>query len=152
MVMAGDTLLGVPAARNGEMLEQLTTRSHDGIDSNMHEDASNIVTISVASLEDVKARFLAAAQGIPQGSHISFLTPELLWKTLTQKRWQIIEAMTGAGPISIREVARRVGRDVKAVHGDVTALIRAGVVQRQDGKVVFPYDGVHMDFVLGKAV
>ena len=112
---------------------------------------SNIVTFSVSSLEEVKTRFLAAAQGIPQGSRISFLTPELLWKTLTQKRWEIIHAMTGAGPISIREVARRVGRDVKAVHGDVTTLIKAGVVDRQDRFVVFPYDGVHVDFVLGKA-
>jgi predicted transcriptional regulator len=112
---------------------------------------SNLVTLSVSSIEEVKARFLAAAQGIPQGSRISFLTPELLWSTLSQKRWEIIQAMTGQGVLSIREVARRVGRDVKAVHGDVTALIKAGVVQRQDRGVVFPYDGVHVDFVLGKA-
>jgi predicted transcriptional regulator len=111
----------------------------------------NNVILSVATREQVNARFLAAANGIPQGSHISFATIDLLWSTLAPKRWQIIEAMTGAGPISIREVARRVGRDVKAVHGDVTALIKAGVVQRQDRFVVFPYDGVHVDFVLGRA-
>jgi predicted transcriptional regulator len=29
--------------------------------------------------------------------------------------------MTGQGALSIREVARRVGRDVKAADGDVTA-------------------------------
>ena len=111
----------------------------------------NTVTLSVATREQVNARFLAAAKGIPQGSHISFATIDLLWNTIAPKRWELLEAMTGAGPLSIREVARRVGRDVKAVHGDVTALIKAGVVDRQDGKVVFPYDGVHVDFVLGKA-
>jgi predicted transcriptional regulator len=37
------------------------------------------------------------------------------------------------------------------VHGDVMALIKAGVVQRQDRGVVFPYDGVHVAFMLGKA-
>jgi predicted transcriptional regulator len=44
-----------------------------------------------------------------------------------------------------------VGRDVKAVHGDVTALVSAGVVDRDGRKVVFPYDGAHVDFVLGMA-
>lgn len=63
----------------------------------------------------------------------------------------MLQAMTGPGVASIREVARRVGRDVKAVHGDVTALIKADVIDRQDRGVVFPYDAVHVDFVLGKA-
>lgn len=110
-----------------------------------------VVTLSVATRELVNARFLAAASGKPQGSHISFATIELLWNTIAPKRWEVLQAMTGQGPMAIREVARRVGRDVKAVHGDVTALINAGVLQRQDGKVVFPYTQVHVDFVLGKA-
>jgi predicted transcriptional regulator len=38
--------------------------------------------------------------------------------------------MTGQGEMSIREVARRVHRDVKAVHGDVATLIRAGLPDR----------------------
>jgi len=58
--------------------------------------------------------------------------------------------MTGQGDMSIREVARRVARDVKAVHGDVHALINAGVLDRTDHGVVFPYDAVHVDFVLRK--
>jgi predicted transcriptional regulator len=40
---------------------------------------------------------------------------------------------------------------VKAVHVDVTALIKAGVIDRRDGGVIFPYDGVHVDFMWGKA-
>ena len=40
--------------------------------------------------------------------------------------------MTGAGALTIREVARRVGRDVEAVHGDVHALLDAGLVDRTD--------------------
>jgi glucokinase len=41
---------------------------------------------------------------------------------------------------------------VKAVYGDVTALISAGVIDRAERGVVFPYDGVHVDFMLGLAV
>jgi len=59
--------------------------------------------------------------------------------------------MTGQGALSIREVARRVGRDVKAVHGDIRALINAGVLDREGDSVIFPYDAVHVDFTLSRA-
>ena len=61
-------------------------------------------------------------------------------------------ALTGAGPMSIREAARRVERDVKAVHGDVTALLNAGILNKtDDGMIVFPYDAIHVDFMLKAA-
>jgi predicted transcriptional regulator len=41
---------------------------------------------------------------------------------------------------------------VKAVHGDVKALITAGVIDKTDeGKVEFPYDRVHVDFEIKAA-
>jgi predicted transcriptional regulator len=61
----------------------------------------------------------------------------------------ILKAMTGAGQLGIREVSRKVGRDVSAVHRDLQTLIVAGIVDRtDDGKVVFPYDEIHVDFTL----
>lgn len=112
---------------------------------------NTIVSLVVASQSDVERRLAAAFGDKPQGSRISFATPELLWKVLTQKRWELLRTMTGQGVMPIREAARRVGRDVKAVHGDVTALIEAGVLERRERGVVFPYDAVHVDFMLGKA-
>jgi predicted transcriptional regulator len=61
-------------------------------------------------------------------ARISFATPELLWKVLTATRWELLKAMCGASPMSIREAARRVERDIKAVHSDITALLNAGVL------------------------
>ena len=85
-------------------------------------------------------------------TRISFASPELLWKVLTAKRWELLKALCGAGPVSIREAARRVGRDVKAVHGDVTALINAGVLYRADeGGIVFPFEAVKVEFLLRAA-
>ena len=110
------------------------------------------VTIGVSSIEESKRQLSAAFRGEPQGQHISFESMELLWKVLTPKNWELLKAMTGAGPMSIRESARRVGRDVKAVHGDVQALLKAGVLDRtEDGRVVFPYDAIHVDFMITKA-
>lgn len=93
------------------------------------------------------------ATGKPQRSaRISFATPELLWKVLTVKRWELLKALCGAGPVSIREAARRVGRDVKAVHSDITALLNAGVLSRSDsGGVEFPYEAVKVEFLLQAA-
>jgi predicted transcriptional regulator len=112
----------------------------------------NSVTLSVASREDVTRRALAAFDGKKQGARISFASVELLWKVLTAKRWELLKAMTGQGAMTIREAARRAGRDVKAVHGDVHALLDAGMLERtQDGRIIFPYDAVHVDFTLTKA-
>jgi len=83
-----------------------------------------------------------------KSARISFASPELLWKVLTAKRWELLKTLCGAGPISIREAARRVGRDVKAVHRDVTALLDAGVLDRASGGgVVFPYEAVKVEFL-----
>ena len=87
-----------------------------------------------------------------KNARISFATPELLWKVLTAKRWELLKALCGAGPVTIREAARRVARDVKAVHGDVTALLNAGVLERaQEGGVVFPFEAVKVEFMLKAA-
>jgi predicted transcriptional regulator len=110
------------------------------------------VTIGISSVEDTKARMHGAFKAKKQGAFISFATPELLWKVITPKRWEVLRAMTGAGPVAIREVARRVDRDVKSVHGDIQTLLKAGVLDRaDDGRIVFPYDEVHVDFVLRAA-
>ena len=41
---------------------------------------------------------------------------------------------------------------VKAVHGDVTALLNAEILSKtDDGMIVFPYDAIHVDFMLKAA-
>lgn len=110
------------------------------------------VTICVSSVEDTRTRLLKALDGQHQGATISFPTVELLWKVITPKRWEILRAMAGAGPLSIRELSRRVKRDIKSVHGDVQALLKSGVLDHaDDGRIVFPYDEIHVDFVLRAA-
>lgn len=111
------------------------------------------VILEVASLDETlraTSRAWKAGKG-ERAARISFATPELLWQVLTAKRWELLKVLAGAGEISIREAARRVCRDVKAVHGDVTALLNAGVLRRTDDGIEFPYDAVHVDFVLKAA-
>ncbi|MBY0510403.1 MAG: transcriptional regulator [Rhodospirillaceae bacterium] len=118
----------------------------------MEDRTMRTVTLGVSSIEETQRQAAAAFRGAKVGEFISFATVELLWKVLTAKRWDILQAMTGQGEMTIREIARRVDRDVKAVHGDVQALVVAGVLDRADsGRVIFPYDAVHVDFTLRKA-
>lgn len=87
-----------------------------------------------------------------KSARISFATPELLWQVLTAKRWELLKALCGAGPVSIREAARLVSRDVKAVHGDVTALLSAGILNRAEGGgIEFPFEAVKVEFLLQAA-
>ncbi len=112
------------------------------------------VTLDVRSPEAAMVEALAAAKsGRPnKTARISFASPELLWRVLTAKRWELLKALCGAGPVSIREAARRVNRDVKAVHSDVTALLLAGVLDRTDsGQIEFPYEAVKVEFLLEAA-
>lgn len=87
-----------------------------------------------------------------ESDRISFASPELLWKVLTAKRWELLKVLCGAGSVSIREAARRVERDVKGVHGDVVALLKAGLLVRtEDGAIEFPYEVVKVEFLLQAA-
>lgn len=116
----------------------------------MAKNQKRVVIIGVTTFADAQERMSRAIRAKQfGGSHISFFSLELMWKTLTPKRWDILGAMAGAGPLSIREVARRVGRDVKAVHGDIGKLTNGGIVDKtEDGRVEFPYDEIRVEFAI----
>ncbi|MDH5639816.1 MAG: hypothetical protein OEY28_00875 [Nitrospira sp.] len=112
------------------------------------------VILDVRTPQAAMADALAAVKSgkLQKSARISFATPELLWRVLTAKRWELLKALCGAGPVSIREAARRVGRDVKAVHSDVTALLLAGVLDRtESGQIEFPYEAVKVEFMIEAA-
>jgi len=112
------------------------------------------VVLEVRSLTETLADASRLMQtGHPESEeHIAFATPELLWKVLSAKRWELLKILCGAGPVSIREAARRAGRDVKAVHADVTALLAAGVLNHaEEGGIEFPFQAVKVAFMLQAA-
>ena len=111
------------------------------------------VTLEVRSLAATLGDLAQTlATGEASAPRIAFATPALLFKLLTQKRWELLAAMTGSGPVSVRAAARLVGRDVKSVHGDVQTLIKAGILEKTAaGRIVFPYSAIHVDFTLKAA-
>jgi len=110
------------------------------------------ITLSVESINSVIDSALQAFSGKAQGAYISFASVELLWKVLAPNRMAIVKALTGSEPLALREIARRVERDVKAVHTDVQMLLKAGVLEKTEtGQITFAYDAVHVDFMLQAA-
>ena len=112
------------------------------------------VTLDVRAPAEAMADFSRAWKTgkASKTDRISFSSPELLWKVLTAKRWELLKALCGAGPVTVREASRLVGRDVKAVHTDLSALLCAGVLSRNEsGQVEFPYEAVKVEFLLQAA-
>jgi predicted transcriptional regulator len=109
--------------------------------------------IRIEAASDVRTVIASAVAGRRGETEagLSFVSYDLMHRVLSPKRLEIVKAMTGEGPLSIREVARRVGRDFKGVHTDVTALLAAGVIDRDGTGVVFPYDAIHVEFDIAAA-
>jgi predicted transcriptional regulator len=103
------------------------------------------------SAREVRGRVLQAWRTgrSEKAARLDFASLDDAWKLLSDKRRGIMHAMAGAGPLAIREIARRVGRDVRAVHSDVRLLHHAGVVDKtEDGRMVLPYDTIKFDFTI----
>lgn len=85
-----------------------------------------------------------------RGATFTFASYDLMHRALAPHRMHILQTMMGRGPLSIREVARRVGRDFKGVHTDISTMIAQGLVRKSaDGAVVFPFDAIRFDFGVG---
>ena len=71
----------------------------------------NTVVLEVRSLKETLADAVHAmkTRRAEREARISFATPELLWQVLTAKRWELLKVLCGAGPVFIREAARRAG-------------------------------------------
>lgn len=107
------------------------------------------VTLGVATRNQVKNRLAAAFRNERQGAVVTFASIGRLFDVINERRVELLLAMSGAGPMSLREAARRVNRDVKQVHSDVHVLLDARVLDKtEEGNIEFPYDGLHIDVEL----
>ena len=79
---------------------------------------------------------------------LSFSDLPLLTKTLSPARWALLQALRSR-PASIYELAKRLGRDYKNVHTDVTQLGAIGLIERDsDGRVAVAWDLLRAEFRL----
>jgi predicted transcriptional regulator len=117
--------------------------------------SKNILEIRVGPAADALDRFEAAWNRRLEGRSVRTLQvltlaslPQLL-KTLSPARWALLEALRRSGPLSIYELAKRLRRDYKNVHTDVTQLSALGVILRgSDNRVLVPWEVLRAEWTL----
>jgi len=80
---------------------------------------------------------------------LSFENLPLLTKTLSPARWELLQKLREAGPVTIYELGRRLQRNYKNVHTDVTQLAALGLIERRsDNLVTVPWDVLRAEWSL----
>jgi predicted transcriptional regulator len=110
-------------------------------------------TLTITLDPDWKSGLRSAARRatarIYQGEVLNFEGPDAFFGRLTERRWVLLRTLQDQGTLAVRELARRVERDVKRVHEDVQVLADLGLVERtDDGGVCCPFTQVHIDMRL----
>jgi len=114
-------------------------------------------TVTVTLNPDWRAALRAAGRGAfaadgYQDGTLNFETPAAFFSRLTEKRWAMLHALQGAGDLAVRELARRLERDMKRVHEDAGSLVELGLIERTErGGLVCPFDDIHVDMHLKRA-
>ena len=113
-----------------------------------------ILELRVGPPGDALDRFEAAWNRVAEGRKVSPLRvlsvvdlPSML-RALSPARWQLIGNLRKNGEASIYELARRLGRDYKNVHTDVTQLLALGLLEKKGPKVAVTWDAVRAELRL----
>jgi predicted transcriptional regulator len=110
--------------------------------------------LRVGGAGDALDRFEAGWNRVAEGRKLaplavlSFKDLPLLFATLTPARWRLLERLRAEGPLSIYQLAKRLGRDYKNVHTDVTQLLRLGLLERGTDGVKPAWDVLRAEFRL----
>jgi predicted transcriptional regulator len=111
--------------------------------------------IRIGAAADALDRFEAAWNRVQEGRAmrplevLSFENLPVLLKTLSPARWTLLQKLRTEGPLSIYELARRLERDYKNVHTDVTQLAAIRLIQRSEsGQVAVAWDLLRAEFRL----
>ncbi len=117
---------------------------------------NQILNVTVGEpLRATGARATATMRAIARGEKaqpyfgVNFEQIGQMLAAFTPKRWELIAALRQAGPLTVAELARRLGRDYKNVHTDVMQLIEWMAVERaDDGRVNVPWSEIVVDMKL----
>jgi len=113
------------------------------------------IEIRVGAAADALDRFEAAWNRVQEGRAmrplevLSFSELPLLLRTLSPARFALLQNLREQGNCSIYELAKRLDRDYKNVHTDVTQLALLGLIEKDaDGRVGVPWAVLRAEFRL----
>ena len=93
---------------------------------------------AASALDRFETTWKKAARGEKVSAEhvLTFANLQLLLRALTPARWTLLERLRAEGPVSVNELARRLQRDYKNVHGDVKRLAELGLIERRKDALV----------------
>lgn len=109
--------------------------------------AKRRIQVHVGTAENMGRRFTDAWNRAERGErvreeHLTFVDFKQLLGTLSDERLRLLREVRREGSPSVRQLAERLGRDYKNVHEDVERLMAAGLLEREAGGVVAPYETI----------
>ncbi len=100
---------------------------------------SNKITVRTGDIEDAAKEFIDIWHKTEKGhappaaiEKINFKDQRLLFKTLTPKRFEMLKYVHEKGSVSIRKLAKELGRDYSNVHHDVKILYQLGLMLKDE--------------------
>lgn len=115
----------------------------------------NILHIEIQPARVALDRFGAALEDAMTGQFIEpycgvgFETMAQLGEVFTPKRWELVEALKAAGPLTIYALAKHLRRHYRNVYKDVTVLMEWMVIDKDEGGRVFvPWDEIAVRWLL----
>ena len=116
------------------------------------------IIVKTGSLEEAAEEFVNAWHKVEAGEgskitpieKISFTDPRFLFKTLTARRWELLNFLHIQGKMSIRSLAHILHRDYSNVHQDVKMLTLLGLILKDedDNKYHVPWGMIVTEFSL----
>ncbi len=122
--------------------------------------SNRVLNVKVGeTLQDSGRRAAASMKALAAGKKaepyfgVSFEQVGQMFAAFTPKRWELIAALRAAGPLTVADLARQLGRNYKNVHTDVQQLIEWMAVERgEDGRVSVPWSDIVVDMKLPQRV
>ena len=119
-------------------------------------DQSTVLHVKVGeSLLDSGRRAASVMKALQAGERadpyfaVSFVELGQMLAAFTPRRWELIAALRETGRLTIAELARKLGRNYKNVHTDVSQLIEWMAVERgEDGRVGVPWSEISIEMKL----
>jgi predicted transcriptional regulator len=97
---------------------------------------------NVASRRFIDAWHRAARGERFQERHLAFESWDALARVLTKRRMELLRYVRRHKVASVRALAKALGRDYSNVHADVRALVDAGLLDAEDGRLRADYDAI----------
>ena len=113
------------------------------------------ITIGVDEAATTAKEFMDAwklaerGETVQEKHRLHFENLEMLLKILTPGRWALLKKLHANGPMSIRALAKDLGRDYKNVHTDVRRLENISLIERtKNNRIKVPWDIVEARLLL----